>query len=332
MLISWNTTRLCHLKCAHCYREAGEADAYELTTDEGKTLIDQIAKAGFKMLILSGGEPLHRPDILELTAYASHKGLRAVFGTTGTTIDLPVARSLKEAGALCMGISLDSKNAGVHDAFRGVEGAWQKAIQGMKFCAEAGLPFQVNTTVVTGNYHEIEELTDLAEQLGARAHHVFFLVPTGRGKEMTGEMLTPEQYEKLLQRILKKQRTSSIELKPTCAPQFMRLARQLKVPVRFTRGCLAGHSYCCILPEGDVHPCPYLPVSVGNVRETAFDIIWKEADLFRKMRRGNLEGKCGECEYKEDCGGCRARAYYQDGNILGQDGWCLYRKGRKARA
>lgn len=332
MLISWNTTRQCHLKCPHCYRDAGETDPHELTTSEGKELIDQIARAGFKILILSGGEPLHRPDILELTEYASQKGLRPVFGTTGTTIDLPLAQRFKEAGALCMGISLDSKDPEIHDAFRGVEKSWEQAVRGMRYCAEVGLPFQINTTAVAGNYNEIEDITDLAEELGARAHHVFFLVPTGRGREMTDEMLTPVQYEKLLKRILRKQQSTSIELKPTCAPQFMRLARQMEIPMRFTRGCLAGLSYCCILPDGEVHPCPYLPLKVGNVREKPFDQIWDEAELFQEMRRGELGGKCGDCRYGEECGGCRARAYYREDDIMGEDSWCLYRKGGEARA
>ena len=326
MIISWNTTRKCHLKCPHCYRDAGEKDPRELDTYEGKRLLDEIAKAGFKIIILSGGEPLYRQDIFELTGYAFQKGLHPVFGTTGTTLDLYTVQRLKSAGAQCLGISLDSCDPVVHDAFRGVNGAWDKAIQGMQLCAREELPFQINTTAVAQNHGEIENITDLAQEIGARAHHVFFLVPTGRGREITDEMLTPVQSEKLLKRILQKQQSSKIEIKPTCAPQFMRLAKQMDLTMRFTRGCLAGLSYCCILPDGEVHPCPYLPLSAGNIREIPFDKIWKEASLFHEMRHGELNGKCGVCRYSKECGGCRARAYYESSDVMGEDNWCLYGK------
>lgn len=327
MLVSWNTTRQCHLKCRHCYRDAGERDPRELDTEEGRALIDEIAAAGFKILILSGGEPLLRGDIFELTSYAAQRGLRPVFGTSGTTIDEAVARRLKEAGAQCIGISLDSPRPEVHDALRGVPGAWERAVAGMKHCAAVGLPFQVNTTVWEHNFSDFEEITDLSARLGARAHHVFFLVPTGRAREMEEEALTPAHYEELLHRILRKQGEVEIELKPTCAPQFMRVARQMNIPVRFTRGCLAALSYCCITPGGDVHPCPYLPITVGNVRHTPFGEIWRSAPLFEQMRTSPLRGKCGGCHYAAECGGCRARAYHQTGDIMGEDPLCLYEGG-----
>jgi AdoMet-dependent heme synthase len=328
MIISWNTTRECHLKCKHCYRDAGDRDAGELSTEEGKALIEEIAKAGFKILILSGGEPLLRADIFELTAHAKAVGMRPVFGTTGTTITPEVAQKLKDAGAACIGISLDSAGPEVHDEFRQVPGSWQGAIDGMKNCREVGLPFQVHTTVVEQNYHEFEAITDLAVEKGAAAHHVFFLVPTGRGKDIEVEALREKQYEQLLHRILKKQKEVKIELKPTCAPQFMRIARQMGMEMRFSRGCLAGTAYCCIIPSGDVHPCPYLPVKVGNVRETPFSEIWRDAEMFKKLRSDDFGGKCGSCNHKDVCSGCRARAYYYtEGDYMAEDPWCLYRRG-----
>lgn len=328
MIISWNTTRECHLKCKHCYRDAGTREQGELTTKEGKELIDEIAKAGFKVLILSGGEPLLREDIFELTAHAAAAGLRPVFGTTGTTITPEVAARLKAAGAACIGISLDSAGPGLHDEFRQVPGSFAAAVAGMKNCRAAGLPFQVHTTVVEQNYHEFEAITDMAVSLGAQAHHVFFLVPTGRGKDIEEEALREKQYEQLLHRILKKQQEVPIELKPTCAPQFMRIARQMKMKMRFTRGCLAGTAYCCIIPSGDVHPCPYLPVKVGNVREMPFSRIWQEAEMFKQFRSDRFGGKCGTCNHKDVCSGCRARAYYYTGgDYMAEDPWCLYRRG-----
>ncbi|MBS4030839.1 MAG: putative heme d1 biosynthesis radical SAM protein NirJ2 [Clostridiales bacterium] len=328
MIISWNTTRECHLKCKHCYRDAGAKDSTELSTEEGKKLIDEIAKAGFKILILSGGEPLLREDIYELCAHAKSVGMRPVFGTTGTTITPEVAKKLKDSGAACIGISLDSAGPEIHDEFRQVPGSWQGAIDGMKNCRDVGLPFQIHTTVVEQNYNEFEAITDLAVEKGAIAHHVFFLVPTGRGKDIEVEALREKQYEQLLHRILKKQKTVDIELKPTCAPQFMRIARQMEMDMRFSRGCLAGTAYCCIIPSGDVHPCPYLPVKVGNVRETPFSEIWKNAEMFKEFRSDEFGGKCGTCNHKDVCSGCRARAYYYtEGDYMAEDPWCLYRRG-----
>jgi len=328
MIISWNTTRQCHLKCKHCYRDAGAREQGELTFSEGQALIAEIAKAGFKILILSGGEPLLREDIFDLTSCAKAAGLRPVFGTTGTTITPEVARKLKDSGAACIGISLDSAGHAIHDEFRQVPGSFDAAIEGMKNCRALGLPFQVHTTVVEQNYEEFEAITDLAVSLGAVAHHVFFLVPTGRAKDIEVEALREKQYEQLLHRILKKQRQVDIELKPTCAPQFMRIARQMGIQMRFTRGCLAGTAYCCILPSGEVHPCPYLPAKVGDVRETPFSEIWRNAEMFRQFRSDLFGGKCGTCNHKDVCSGCRARAYYYTGgDHMAEDPWCLYRRG-----
>jgi len=333
MIISWNTTWECHLKCKHCYRDAGAKREDELSTAEGKKLIDEIAQAGFKILILSGGEPLLREDIFELTVHAKAVGLRPVFGTTGTTITTEIAAKLKEAGAQCIGISLDSIDPQVHDEFRQVPGSWQAAVDGMKNCQAVGLPFQIHTTVVDKNYHEFEAITDFAVAIGAVAHHVFFLVPTGRALDMEAEALREKQYEQLLHRILKKQKEVPIELKPTCAPQFMRIARQMGMEMRFSRGCLAGTAYCCILPNGEVHPCPYLPKKVGSVKEKPFTEIWRTAEMFNQFRSDQFGGKCGTCDHKDVCSGCRARAYYyNDGDVMAEDPWCLYRRGRANEA
>lgn len=328
MLISWNTTRACNLRCRHCYRDAGQHDPRELTTAEGLALLAEIAKAGFKIVIFSGGEPLLRPDIYELITYARSLGMRPVCGTNGTLITPAVARKLKDAGLVGVGISLDSLDVATHDELRGAAGAWQAAVDGMAACREAGLPFQVHTTVFAWNDYEVESITDFAVAQGAVAHHVFFLVPTGRGKDMAAEALARSRYERLLHRLVAKQRTVNIELKPTCAPQFMRVARQEGLAVRFTKGCLAGTAYCCITPHGDVHPCPYLYLKVGNVREEPFSAIWRYARVLQDMRTGQVKGNCRACEYNSICGGCRARAYvYEAGDYMAGDPWCLYQGG-----
>ena len=323
-LISWNTPRKCHLHCRHCYRDAGETEAGELSTEEGKKLLGEIAESGFNIIIFSGGEPLLRDDILELTSHARGLGLRPVFGTTGTTITREMARRLKQSGAVRMGISLDSAGKDFHDELRQVPGSWHKAVEGMKNCRKEGLEFQVHTTVVEKNYDEFEQITDFSVELGAEAHHIFFLVPSGRALNMEREALRREKYEKLLQRILNKQKEVSLELKPTCAPQFMRITAQKGITTRFSRGCLAGTAYCCITPNGDVNPCPYLPVKVGNVLEIPFSRIWREGEVFNRLRNEKLGGKCGECRYLETCSGCRARAYYYEEDYMSQDPWCLY--------
>ncbi|MDR1603459.1 MAG: putative heme d1 biosynthesis radical SAM protein NirJ2 [Gracilibacteraceae bacterium] len=328
MIISWNTTNACNLYCAHCYRDAGVGAADELTTAEGKTLLDQIGEAGFRIMIFSGGEPLLRPDIFELVRYAVRCGLRPVLGSNGTLLNAAAAARLKEAGAACIGISLDSLDQNRHDELRGQRGSWEAAVNGMRCCRAAGLPFQVHTTVMGWNDHEVENITDFAVQEGAAAHHIFFLVPTGRAADIEQESLRAEQYEDLLTRILRKQQETAIELKPTCAPQFMRIAKQLGLQTRFTRGCLAGTAYCIIGPRGDVQPCAYLNMPLGNVRERSFAEIWRDSPVLAELRTLDFAGGCGRCAYKSVCGGCRARAWYYHGSYMAEEPWCLY-GGRK---
>lgn len=325
MIVSWNTTNQCNMYCDHCYRESGQKAENELNTKEAKKLLREIKKANFKIMIFSGGEPLLRPDIVELVQYASDLGLRPVFGTNGTLLNKKLAKELKNAGTMGMGISLDSLDPKKHDQLRKYTGAWDEALRGMECCKEAKLPFQIHTTVMGWNDKEIEQITDFAIKLGAVAHHIFFLVPTGRAENIEEESLRASEYEQLLRRILNKQKEIDIELKPTCAPQFMRIAKQMEIPMRFTKGCLAGISYCIISPTGNVQPCAYLNMKVGNVRETPFDKIWQDNEVFKTLRTENYSGGCGLCEYKKICGGCRARAsYYNDGDFMAEEPWCLY--------
>ncbi|MGI9862582.1 putative heme d1 biosynthesis radical SAM protein NirJ2 [Moorella naiadis] len=324
MLLSWNTTNQCNLYCDHCYRDAGARAVDELTTAEAGNLIDEAARSGFRIMIFSGGEPLLRPDLLDLIARAAARGLRPVLGSNGTLLTPTLARELKAAGARAVGISLDSCDPGCHDQLRRQEGAWQQAVAGMAACREAGLPFQLHTTVFDWNQDELEQLTDLAVELGAMAHHFFFLVPTGRAASIEAESLRAAEYEATLRRILLKQQQVAIELKPTCAPQFMRIAREMGIPVRYNRGCLAGIAYCIISPRGDVQPCAYLNLPVGNVREVPFSRLWQESPIFQRLRTENYSGACGRCGYKKICGGCRARAWYYHGDYMAAEPWCLY--------
>jgi len=330
MLISWNTTRACNLACRHCYRDAGTKQNDELDTEEARVLLEQIKKAGFRLVILSGGEPLLRKDIYELIAYAKGLDLKPVLGSNGTLIDQKSARRLKETGLARAGISLDSADSKVHDAFRGQSGSWQRSVDGMKNCRDAGLEFQMHTTITPFNCDEMEGLADLAQALGAEAYHIFFLVPVGRAKEMQEEIDKQAfDHERLLRKILDRQKSLDIQIKITCAPQFMRLADQMGLEIPYKRGCLAGISYCAVLPNGDVHPCPYLPVVVGNVRRQSFLDIWQGNEILRQLRRAELKGNCGICKYRSSCGGCRARAYfYSGGDYMAEDPWCSYQAGK----
>lgn len=329
MIISWNTTNNCNMYCQHCYRDAGIRSNEELTTIEAENMIDEIVKAGFKIMIFSGGEPLMREDIFHLISYAKNLGLRPVMGTNGTLINREIAQRLKDIGIMGVGISLDSMYFTKHDQLRGYPNAWQESVDGMNSCKAVGLPFQIHTTVMDWNNKELEALTDLAVELGAMAHHFFFLVPTGRGANIEEESLRAEEYESVITRIMEKQKLVNIELKPTCAPQFMRIAQQMGLNLRFGRGCLAGTSYCIVSPVGQVQPCAYLNLELGNVKETPFSEIWKNNETLKHLRTLEYSGGCGGCSFKKTCGGCRARAaYYNDGDYMAEEPWCLYHDRR----
>jgi AdoMet-dependent heme synthase len=347
-IISWNLTYRCNLYCAHCYNDAGGAgEAPELSTDEAEQLIDQIADVGSPILVLSGGEPLMRDDLLEIVRHGRARGLRMALGTNGTLIDDAVADDLRRAGITKAAISLDSADPGVHDRFRGCPGAWARAMEGIRACRDAGIGVQLHTTVTSENCHDLETIFTLGEDLGIRDFQVFFLVPTGRGRNLKD--VSPQTYEALLRRILKRIAASDLAIRPTCAPQFMRIAAQMGIRKEgWTQGCIAGRGYCRITPDGEVTPCPYLPLGVGNIRDTPFGEIWSGSPVLRALRDPNaLQGKCGRCEYRGICGGCRARAYGLaggssracagsmepgEGSYLSEDPWCPYEPGREERA
>ncbi len=332
MLVSWNTTNQCNMFCDHCYRDAGARLGDELNTVEGKRLIEQIREAGFRIMIFSGGEPLMRPDLFELGNYAQSQGLRPVLGTNATLVSPGVARELKAAGFQAAGVSLDSLDPQKYDVFRHLDKAFERTVEGIHNLKAAGLAVQIHTTVMDWNVGELEALTDFAIDIGAMGHHVFFLVPTGRAVNIEQEALRVAQYEKTINLLMKKQQEVAIEIKPTCAPQFMRIAAAKGVSHRFTRGCLAGISYCIISPVGQVQPCAYLDIKLGNVREKSFADIWRDNPVLQQLRAAEYKGKCGICDFRERCGGCRARAYYYSGgDMMAEDNWCSYQPGRRGK-
>jgi radical SAM protein with 4Fe4S-binding SPASM domain len=335
-IISWNITRRCNLKCAHCYLPAtfrsdtasNTPGPFELTTDESLRLIDEIALANKEvMLILSGGEPLLRGDIYELAEYASRKGMMVVLGTTGYLIDTEIARKLKDKGVSGVSISLDSTSPEVHDGIRQKNGSWDRAVKAIEICKRANLSVHINTVVSNSNYSEIPELIQFARILGVKVFSPFFLVCTGKGEELTD--ITPDQYEELLTLItrLQEDRTGMM-IRTRCAPTFRRILYQRNPEsslLKLDAGkCMAGISYCRITPEGKVTSCPYLQGTAGDVREKGFHEIWQNSEEFSSLRNPSLQGKCKACEFQLVCGGCRARAFAAYGNLMDEDPWCVH--------
>ena len=337
-LVAWETTRNCNLNCMHC-RAAATRGPYsgELETPAALRLLDQISEVGDPIIILTGGEPLLRPDIFEIAGYGTNLGLRMVMAPNGTLITDSMARKMAESGIKRISISLDGSTKESHDRFRGVEGAYDGALQGIDKAKKAGIEFQINTTITRTNLEEIPKIQDLAVKLGAVAHHIFLLVPTGRGKYIVDQEISAEEYEQTLNWFYDQRDKTPLQLKATCAPHYYRILRQRArkegKTVSFeshgldavTRGCLGGIGFCFISHRGIVQPCGFLNVNSGDVTRTSFADIWKRSETFLALRNYNdLKGKCGECEYKRVCGGCRARAFEAAGDMLAEEPLCSY--------
>lgn len=330
-VVSWNTTSRCNLKCDHCYLDAEtlEKGRDEISTKEGFRLIDEIAfNNPNAILILTGGEPLLRKDIYDFGNYASKKGLMPVLGTNGTLITEAICDKLIENGIKGIGVSIDSLNPELHDRFRGVPGSLKKTISGLEIAKSKGIDFQIQSTVTKFNIHEIEDIIKFSADIGCRIYNLFFLVCTGRGQKMSD--ITPEEYETVLSLLVKLQDKfqGEIIIKAKCAPHFKRVAYQTNPESSLLKGyttdCLAGKHYCRVDNLGNVTPCPYMPESAGNIKDAGFDSVWKKGALFQKFRTPDYTGKCGKCDFKLMCGGCRARAFASTGSFLEDDPWCIY--------
>jgi len=337
-LVAWETTRNCNLACLHCRASATHGPfSGELDTQAALRLLDQITEVGKPIVILTGGEPLLRPDIFEIAQYGTNKGLRMVMAPNGTLITETTVRQMIDAGIKRISVSLDGASRGSHDRFRGVEGAFDGALRGIKLAKDAGLEFQINTTITKTNLDEIPLIQDLAVELGAVAHHIFLLVPTGRGKYIVDQEITAAEYERTLNWFYDQREKTPLQLKATCAPHYYRILRQRAKqdgkPVTFkthgldavTRGCLGGTGFCFVSHTGVVQPCGFLDINCGNVTQASFANIWKHSDVFLALRNSKeLKGKCRKCEFIKVCGGCRARAYEATGDFLTEEPLCSY--------
>ncbi|MCP4702413.1 MAG: radical SAM protein [Gammaproteobacteria bacterium] len=333
-LLAINLTRRCNLACAHCYLDANtlqHGGPNELSSDEVGALLEAIARRSPEtMVVLTGGEPLLRRDLDALAARGTKLGLAMVAGSNGVLLTEQRVQSLKRAGTLGVGISLDSLDPAVHDAFRGAPGSWQKTMTGIENCRRYDLTFQIHFSVTENNADELPAMIDFARSSGARVMNVFFLICTGRGESMSD--ITPERYEQALHDLVEAQgRNEGLIIRPRCAPHYKRVAHQQNPHAPITRisgyegdGCIAGVHYCRITPEGGITACPYISKEAGNIRTDSFWYVWDNSDDFRALRKPSLKGECGDCEYRKLCGGCRARPLARGGGLMDTDPLCAY--------
>jgi radical SAM protein len=341
--IAWEVTRACAYACAHCRAEAEpRRDPRELDTEEAMALIDDLA--GFEtrpILVLTGGDPLMRRDVFEIAAYANERGLRVALTPTATALATRARmEKAREAGVRRVAFSIDAPEAALHDRFRGFSGSLERTMRGVDAATDAGLPLQVNTTVCTLNAGVIEDMVPLLERLGVVQWSVFFLVPTGRGRDLT--MLSAAGHERLIERLDSLSPELPFDLKITAAPQHRRIAARRTgggelagAGYRFAdglrrpaKGVNDGRGFMFVSRLGEVMPSGFLPLSAGSARSESAVEIYREAPLFRELRDPDaLGGKCGRCEFREVCGGSRARAYAVSGDPLAEDPSCPYSPG-----
>ena len=329
-VVAWNLTKRCNLACSHCYISAGNWHnaTGELSLDEVRRIADEIlALNPSPVFILSGGEPLLRTDLEAIAEHTSSRGATVVVGTNGTRLTDERIQSLKQAGVSGVAISIDSLNERYHDRFRHGSGALTDTMSAVDRLAKHQLDFIVQTSVTRGNRAELASIAAWGAERGAVCFNVYFLVETGRAEGMSG--LSPEENDDVLRELLDldQQYRGRMMVRSKCQPQIMRHVRERESdsPLRnYATRCPCGVQYCRITPEGKLTPCPYLPVEAGDLRRQSFGDIWRDSPVFQALRSGDPSGKCGACEYRSVCGGCRARAYARTGDMMASDDSCSY--------
>ena len=349
-LVIWETTRACDLACLHCRASAHPLrHPDELTTAEARALLRRIRAFDERrppLLVLTGGDPLKRPDVTSLVAYGTELGLRVALTPSGTPLMTPpVLAELRDAGLARLAVSLDGSTAAVHDRFRGVDGSWAWTVAMLREAARLGLSTQINTTVSRHNRHDVDAIAALVRELGITLWSVFLVVPTGRARP--GDLLAADEVEALLHRLYDLSLDAPFDVKTTAAPHYRRVALQRRTAARragasdapaapaigFTladhigraRGVNDGNGFAFVSHTGDVYPSGFLPLSAGNVRTHDLLAVYRTSELFRALRDPDaLRGKCGACEFRRVCGGSRARAHALTGDVLAADPSCAY--------
>lgn len=356
-IVIWEVTRACDLACKHCRAEAvAFRNPFELSTDEGKRLLDKVREFGSPLFVITGGDPLKRPDIIELVEYGTSIGLRMAMTPSGTPLMTEdVLVQLKQAGLARLAVSLDGSTAAIHDTFRRVDGSFAWTIRMLEAARRIGLTTQVNTTVSRHNLENFDALSALMTGLGITLWSVFFLVPTGRAR--IDDVVDAEEFERVYHKMYDLSKTASFDIKSTAAPQFRRVILQRQVaerralerhetPVPLTagigfsladgvgraRGVNDGDGFIFVSHTGEIFPSGFLPVATGNIRTHDIVDVYRNSDLFTELRdRDRLKGKCGWCEYREICGGSRARAHAVTGDYMESDPYCSYIPARWQR-
>lgn len=333
-MVFWEMTQACDLACKHCRACAvPSADPRELTTEEALLMLREVRALGCPNLVLTGGDPAKRPDLVPLVAFATSLGLRVALTPSATPlVTRELLVQLKAAGLARLALSLDGASAKSHDSFRGVSGSFERSLEILREAKHLGLTTQINTTVSTDNLTELPDIVRLCGQYGIELWSVFFLVPTGRGAQLG--MLTADQVEIVLEYLAELLEQSCFDIKTTAAPHFRRVLLRNKLQRehvaglsdgigRAARGVNDGQGIVFISHRGEVYPSGFLPIPCGHVRELAS--VYREHPLFIALRNPErLGGKCGECEWKRICGGSRARAYALEGDPLAAEPWCSY--------
>ena len=343
-MVSYSITTKCNLKCKHCYSSSVEQAAPdELSTDEAFRLMDDLSRWGIGLLIIDGGEPLCRDDLLDVVKYASSKGIRTTIGSNGTLIDKTMASRMLEAGVMAVAISVDGADAQTHDNFRGINGAFEQTMKGIKACRDASLPFQLNMVIRKDTLSQLEDMLRLAVECGADAAELFDLVAAGRAKEECKEqVLSPDERRQAMELLAEAQADYPLIIRVPACPMYPLLLQQKNVkpkhfPVEmlrrvpyYGRGCAAGMpmGYVMVQPNGEVNPCMLLQVNLGNIREQSIVSIWENSPVLAQLRqRELLKGVCGQCTYRDSCSGCRGRAYEETGDMMTADPGCWLAPG-----
>ncbi len=331
-VIAWETTRRCPLSCQHCRGASRDIDySGELTTEECFAVLDSIAPYAKPMIIFTGGEPMYRDDLVEIVSHATKLGFKSVLAPCGLFATTAKLAELKAAGIQMLSLSVDGPTAQEHDAFRGIEGAFEFVKNAMQAAHRAELPFQINTAVTQKTKPYLRTMRDFAIEQGAKQIDYFFLVPVGRGKAIADIALSPEETDEALHEIIDLDNEGLLPTHVTCAPQIVRLSKDHPQKSR-VNGCMGGSSFVFISHTGQLQPCGFFDLPSGDLREAGFNFpkAYTQSKVFRDLQGGPKFGKCASCEFHAACRGCRARAYAQTENYLDQEPSCPYIPQQKA--